>query len=139
MVAALFAFLWLGQIAGAVTSGSLPASVRDLNLPTTPIYALDLAFALPILFVTGTWLARRDRRASASALAALSFVAPMGLSVLAIFAVDASAGIAVEMVPVAVFGLVTTASAALMLQGLRPTRTAGGRVLRSALSAGTTP
>jgi hypothetical protein len=139
VVAALFAFLWLGQIAGAVTSGSLPASIGDLNLPTTPIYALDLAFALPILTIVGTWLARRDRRAPASAMAALSFVAPMGLSVIAIFAVDASAGIAVEVVPVAIFGIVTIASAALMLQGLRPKRIASARVLRSALAGGTTP
>lgn len=137
VVAALFAFVWLGQIAGAVTSGSLPASVADLNLPTTPIYALDLAFALPLLTVTGMWLARREPRAAASSLAALSFVAPMGLSVLAIFAVDAGAGIAVEIVPVMIFGIVTIAGTALMLQGLRPVRSASARVLPSTLSAGT--
>ena len=73
-VVALFALLWLGQIAGAITSGQLPASISDLNLPTNAVYALDLAFALPLLAVAGVWLIRRDRRGPASALAALGFM-----------------------------------------------------------------
>ena len=134
LVAALFAMLWLGQIAGAITSGTLPSSIGDLGLPTTPIYALDLAFALPVLALSGAWLIRRDPRASAIGFAALAFVVPMGLSVLAIFAVDAGAGIALEVVPLAIFGMVTVAAAALMAVGLASTWTtqavparAGGR------------
>jgi hypothetical protein len=123
LVAALFAMLWLGQIAGAVTSGTLPASIGDLGLPTTPIYALDLAFALPVLALSGAWLIRRDPRASAIGFAALAFVVPMGLSVLAIFAVDAGAGIALEVVPLAIFLMVTIAAAALMAVGLASTWT----------------
>jgi len=43
LVAALFALLWLSQIAGAITSGQLPTAVSDLNLPTSAVYVLDLA------------------------------------------------------------------------------------------------
>lgn len=107
VVVVLFALLWLGQIAGAITSGQLPASVADLNLPTNPVYALDLAFALPLLAVAGVWLIRNDRRGPAAALAALGFVVLMGLSVLAIFAIDAAAGITIEPVPIVIFGVVT--------------------------------
>jgi cytochrome d ubiquinol oxidase subunit II len=113
VVAVLFALLWLGQIAGAITSGKLPASITDLNLPTNAVYALDLAFALPLLAVAGGWLIRHDRRGPAAALAALGFVVLMGLSVLAIFAVDAAASISIELVPVVIFGMVTGIAAVL--------------------------
>ena len=113
VVVVLFALLWLGQIAGAITSGELPASISDLNLPTNAVYALDLAFALPLLAVTGVWLLRHDRRGPVAGLAALAFTALMGLSVLAIFAIDAAAGLAVDVVPVAIFGVVTGIAAIL--------------------------
>ncbi len=97
----------------AITTGTLPVSVSDLNLPTNAVYALDLAFALPLLAVAGTWLIRRDQRGPAAALAALGFTALMGLSVLAIFAVDAAAGVTIEPVPVVIFGVVTGIAAVL--------------------------
>ncbi len=118
VVAVLFALLWLGQIAGAISSGKLPASISDLNLPTNAVYALDLAFALPLLAVAGVWLLRHDRRGPASALAALGFTALMGLSVLAIFAIDAAAGVTVELVPVVIFGVVTGIAAILVTVAL---------------------
>ena len=118
VVAAMFAMLWLGQIAGAITSGTLPPSVSDLNLPTNAIYALDLAFGLPLLTLSGVWMIRHDRRGSASALAALSWLVLLGLSVLAIFAVDAAASVAIEAVPLAIFGVVTAVGAALATRGL---------------------
>ena len=114
VVVVLFVLLWLGQIAGAITSGQLPASISDLNLPTNAVFALDLAFALPLLAVTGVWLLRHDRRGPAAGLAALGFTVLMGLSVLAIFAVDAAAGLTVELVPVAIFGVVTGVAAILL-------------------------
>jgi hypothetical protein len=122
IVAALFALLWLGQIAGAITGGKLPASVSDLNLPTNAVYALDLAFALPLLAIAGGWLIRHDRRGPATALAALSFIVLMGLSVLAIFAIDATAGVSVDAVPVVIFGVVTGVAAVLAVLGITSTR-----------------
>ena len=113
VVVVLFALTWLGQIMTAITTGTLPVSVSDLNLPTNAVYALDLAFALPLLAVAGAWLIRRDRRGPAAALAALGFTVLMGLSVLAIFAVDAAAGVTIEPVPVVIFGVVTMIAAVL--------------------------
>ena len=122
-VAGLFAMLWLSQIAGAITSGRLPVAVSDLGLPTSPVYSLDLAFAVPLIALAGLWLIRRDRRGPASAVAALAFLVILGLSVLAIFAFEAAAGIAVELPPIVIFGAVTATAAILLGVGLTaPTR-----------------
>ena len=114
LVAALFALLWLSQIAGAITSGDLPTAVSDLELPTSAVYALDLAFALPLIMLAAVWLIRRDRRGPASAVAGLGFLVILGLSVLAIFAFEAAAGIAVEAPPIVIFGVVTVTAAILL-------------------------
>ncbi len=119
VVAGLFALLWSGLIAGAIASGLLPAAVTDMGLPTSPVYALDLAFALPSLVLAGVWLLHRDRRGATAALAALAFVVLMGSSVLAIFAIEASAGIELELPPAVIFGLVTAVSVVLLAIGLR--------------------
>jgi hypothetical protein len=120
-VATLFAMLWLSQIAGAITSGRLPTSVSDLGLPTSSVYALDLAFAVPLIALAGAWLIRRDRRGAASAVAGLAFIILLGLSVLAIFAFEAAAGIAVGVVPVVIFGAVTVTAAVLLGAAAVPT------------------
>jgi hypothetical protein len=117
-VAGLFAMLWLSQIAGAVTSGRLPAAVSALGLPTSPVYSLDLAFAVPLITLAGVWLIRRDHRGPAGAAAGLAFLMILGLSVLAIFAFEAGAGIAVAVPPIAIFSAVTATSAVLLGLGL---------------------
>jgi hypothetical protein len=122
VVSALFGLLWLGQIASAITSGTLPASIADLGLPTNAVYALDLAFALPVLVTAGVRLLRRDGRGPATALVALTFVVLMGSSVLAIFAIDAAAGVALEVVPCAIFALVTGISLVLVAPAVWPDR-----------------
>lgn len=106
--------LWLGQIAGAITSGRLPTAISDLDLPTSVVYALDLAFALPLIMLAAVWLIRCDRRGPASAVAGLAFLIILGLSVLAIFAFEAAAGIAVEVPPIVIFGVVTVTAAILL-------------------------
>ena len=117
-IAGLFALLWLSQIAGAITSGRLPAAVSDLGLPTSPVYSLDLAFAVPLITLAGAWLIRRDPRGPAGAAAGLAFLIILGLSVLAIFAFEAAAGMAVEVAPILIFGAVTAAAAVLLVIGL---------------------
>ena len=125
LVAALFAMLWLSQIASAITSGQLPTAVSDLNLPTSAVYVLDLAFAVPLITLAAIWLLRGDRRGPASAVAGLGFLVILGLSVLAIFAFDAAAGIAVEAPPIVLFGVVTVTAGILL--GLALTSSAGER------------
>jgi hypothetical protein len=136
-VAGLFEMLWLSQIADAITSGRLPAAVSDLGLPTSPVYSLDLAFAVPLITLAGVWLIRRDRRGPAGAAAGLAFLMILGLSVLAIFAFEAAAGIAVEVPPIAIFGAVTATAAVLLGIGLTgsPQTTAGMRERRSSAPA----
>jgi hypothetical protein len=92
--------------------------VSDLGLPTSPVYSLDLAFAVPLITLAGVWLIRRDRRGPAGAAAGLAFLIILGLSILAIFAFEAAAGIAVEVPPIAIFGVVTGAAAVLLGVGL---------------------
>jgi hypothetical protein len=110
--------LWLSQIAGAITSGRLPAAVSDLGLPTSPVYSLDLAFAVPLIALAGVWLIRHDRRGPAGAAAGLAFLVILGLSVLAIFVFEAAAGVVVEVPPIAIFGGVTGTAAILLGLGL---------------------
>ncbi|MEA2545522.1 MAG: hypothetical protein QOI09_795, partial [Chloroflexota bacterium] len=87
-------------------------------LPTSPVYSLDLAFALPLITLAGVWLIRRDRRGPAGAAAGLAFLIILGLSVLAIFGFEAVAGIAVEVPPILIFGAVTAAAAVLLVIGV---------------------
>lgn len=117
-VVALFAMLWLSQIIGAIASGRLPAGVSDLGLPTSPVYSLDLAFALPLLTLAGVWSVRGDRRSRAAVGASLAFLVILGISVLAIFAFEAAAGLAVAVEPIVLFGAVTAIAAALLGSGL---------------------
>lgn len=122
VVAALFALLWLSQILGAITSGTLPPAVADLHLPTSAVYVLDLAFAVPLLLTAGGWLIRHDRRGPASGVASLAFLVLLGLSVLAIFGVDAAAGVAAEAAPIVIFGVVTSIAALLLAIALSTSR-----------------
>ncbi len=75
---------------------------------------LDLAFAVPLITLAAVWLIRRDRRGPASAVAGLAFLVILGLSVLAIFAFDAAAGLAVEAPPILIYGAVTVTAAILL-------------------------
>ena len=80
--------------------------------PVTISRAVSSLARAPPLPLAGGWLIRRDRRGPASSVAALAFLSLLGLSILAIFAFDAAAGIAVEAVPIVMFGVVTVAAAA---------------------------
>jgi hypothetical protein len=68
--------------------------------------------------LAGIWLIRRDHRGPAGAAAGLAFLMILGLSVLAIFAFQAAAGVAVELPPIAIFGAVTGMAAVLLGAGL---------------------
>jgi hypothetical protein len=131
-VAGLFGFLWASQIAQAIVAGHAPEDVTRLGLVTNPVYTLDLALALPFLAFTGVLLLRRDRKASAMGLAALSWSVLMGLGVLAIFAFDAVAGAVVSVPMVAFIALITLAAVGLLGLGQRAPRTEAARLLLGA-------
>ena len=121
-VPALFALMWLGQIAASIASGVPPAALEATGLPTNPIYTLDLAFALPFLALAGTALATRSTMGPPLALTATGWSALMGLGILAIFGFDAAAGAAVDASVALLIGTVTAIAVAMTAIGLRPAR-----------------
>ena len=52
-VATMFGLLWLGQIATVATTGVLPPDLVKADISSNPVYALDLAFFLPLCALAG--------------------------------------------------------------------------------------
>jgi hypothetical protein len=99
-VAALFGLLWLGQIAGTSTTGILPADLLKAGISSNPVYALDLAFFLPLCAIAGIGLLRGNG-ARAFAFPMLVWVPLMGAGVVGGMVLMAAAG-DLTSVPVAV-------------------------------------
>jgi hypothetical protein len=111
-VAGLFGLLWVGQIATATTTGVLAPDLVKAGLSTNPVYALDLAFFLPLCAVAGIGLLRRNA-AAAYGQPMLIWVALMGAGVVGGFLFTAAAGEEVPVVVAAVIGALSLVSAAL--------------------------
>jgi hypothetical protein len=111
-VAALFGLLWLGQIAATTTSGVVPPDLARAGIPTNPVYALDLAFFLPLCAVAGIGLVRSNR-AGAYALTMLIWVVLMAAGVLGGFLLAVVAGDEVPAAVIAIVGGVGVAAAIL--------------------------
>jgi hypothetical protein len=105
-VAALFGLLWIGQIASATATGALAPDLIRAELSTNPVYALDLAFFLPLCAVAGLGLLRR-KRVGALVQPMLIWVALMGAGVVGGFQFSAAAG---EEIPVVVAVVITSLS-----------------------------
>jgi membrane-associated HD superfamily phosphohydrolase len=135
LIVVMFAALWLGQIAGAIASGVLPAAVADLDLPTSAVYTLDLAFALPLLGASAGLLVRGESRARAVAVASLVFIVLMALSILGLFAVQAGQGIAVDASMTVGFAVIAAIAAVLVAVGLLPAHAMPARQREIALAA----
>jgi hypothetical protein len=111
-VAAMFGLLWLGQIAAAISTATVPPDLARAGLSTNPVYALDLAFFLPLCAVAGIGLLRHNR-AGAFALPMLVWVPLMGAGVLGGFVFAALAGDEIPTAVAAVIAALSVASAAL--------------------------
>jgi hypothetical protein len=135
LIVVMFAALWLGQIAGAIASGVLPAAVADLDLPTSAVYTLDLAFALPLLGASAGLLVRGESRARAVAVASLVFIVLMALSIVGLFAVQASEGIAVDASMTVGFAVIAAIAAVLGAVGLLPANAMPARQREAAVGA----
>ena len=90
-VGAMFGLLWVGQIAGVATTGVLPPDLVKAGIETNPVYALDLAFFLPLCAVAGVGLLRRSGTARL-AFSMLVWVPLMGAGVVGGIAFMAAAG-----------------------------------------------
>jgi hypothetical protein len=90
-VGAMFSLLWLAQIASVATTGALPPDLIKADISSNPVYALDLAFFLPLCVMAGVGLLRRTG-AALWAFAMLVWVPLMGAGVVGGIALMAAAG-----------------------------------------------
>jgi hypothetical protein len=56
LVAALFYFLWLGEIIPANLQNTIPDSLEQTGLASNGVYVLDLSIVLPAIIITGVSL-----------------------------------------------------------------------------------
>ena len=110
--AGLFGLLWIGQIASATTTGTLAPDLVRAGLSTNPVYALDLAFFLPLCALAGIGLLRRSA-AGALGQPMLIWVALMGAGVIGGFLFSAAAGEEIPVVVALVITVLSIVSAAL--------------------------
>jgi hypothetical protein len=126
-VGLLFGLLWLGQILSTSITGTLPPDLIKAGISSNPVYALDLAFFLPLCVLAGVGLLRRNG-AAAFAFPMLVWVPLMGAGVVGGIVLMAAAG-DLTAVPVALvitaLGVVSSMLAAVAI--VRP-RTATGLV-----------
>ena len=99
-VGGLFGLLWLVQIASTSMTGVLPPDLVKAGISSNPVYALDLAFFLPLCAIAGVGLLRGSG-AAAWAFPMLIWVALMGAGVVGGFLMMAVAGDEIA-VPIAV-------------------------------------
>lgn len=93
IVACGFALLWGAEVAGAIASGQDPPSAAALGFIVNPVHVLDLAFALPAMFVTGVLLARRNAIGQLFAVPLLVFAALMSTAIAGMAIAQAIAGL----------------------------------------------
>jgi hypothetical protein len=108
----MFGLLWLGQIASTTMSGVLAPDLVRAGISSNPVYALDLAFFLPLCALAGIGLLRRNR-AAAYGLPMLIWVSLMGAGILGGFLLAAAAGEEVPIVAASVIGALCVASTSL--------------------------
>src|SRR4051794_29728314 len=111
-VATAFGLLWLGQIATVATTGVLPPDLVKADISSNPVYALDLAFFLPLCAIAGIGLLRGNG-ARAFAFPMLIWVALMGAGVVGGFLLIAVAGDEIALPVVIVITGLSVVSAAL--------------------------
>lgn len=121
-VAALFFLVWMKGIVPAILSNTTPPDIVKAQIPTNPVYALDLGFLLPAFVLAAIWL--RQRRAWGYALAGPLLIVQsiLGLTIIASALFPMWDGQSVSLGIVPLFVVLTLLSALLAvryLQGLR--------------------
>lgn len=129
-VGATFGLLWLGQIAATSTTGILPPDLLKAGISSNPVYALDLAFFLPLCAIAGVGLLRRNG-AAAFAFPMLVWVPLMGGGVVGGIVLMAAAGDQTA-VPVAVVITVLGVVSSILAAGAIVRPRAGAALFRPA-------
>jgi hypothetical protein len=119
-VGAMFGLLWIGQIATTSITGVLPPDLVKAGITSNPVYALDLAFFLPLCAIAGIGLLRRNA-AAAFAFPMLLWVPLMGGGVVGGIVLMVASGDTTAL-PVAVVITVLAAASAVL---------AGAAIVRS--------
>jgi len=136
-VGAMFGLLWLGQIATVATTGALPPDLVKADISSNPVYALDLAFFLPLCVVAGVGLLRRTG-AALWAFPMLVWVPLMGAGVVGGIALMAAAGdqtalpMAVVVTVLGVVSSILAAAAVVRSRGASPVADPPNRLARQA-------
>jgi len=80
-VAALFSLLWLYEISGDLMAGGGSTSAAAWHVPTNPVHVLDLAVALPTVFITGVAVLQRRVLGLLATPAMLAFLVVMSIPI----------------------------------------------------------
>lgn len=104
-VGGAFALLWLAQLGPAALSGTPPAELAAMGLPTNPVHVLDLSFILPLHIIAGVALWRMKSAIALLAPIVLVFGAFMSASIGVMTAIGGNVPVTVAM---AVVSLVST-------------------------------
>jgi hypothetical protein len=121
-VAALFFLAWMKDLIPATFGGPIPGAIVEAGIPTNPVYALDLAFLLPLCALAALWLLRGRAWGYALAGLLLTLTAPLALSIAAsaLFQGGTDPGsVAGAILPFAVVGLLGAGLTVAYLRGLR--------------------
>jgi hypothetical protein len=109
---ALFALLWLSELAPATISGQPPPSLEVAGLIVNPVHVIDLSLVLPGMVIIGVLALRGNPTGLFLTVPALVFSVLMGLSIIAAMALIVMSGDTSAFVPMAMVCLVVGASLA---------------------------
>ena len=115
VTAAMFYFLWLGEIIPALRSGSVPAGVEQNGLLTSPVHVLDLGFLLPSLVYAAIALWRRSPFGYLLTGVLLTFELEMGIALVAMAGVMTNQGYPDTLPQLIFFSVLTAVSLALLV------------------------
>jgi hypothetical protein len=121
-VGALFALVWLSEVAPALLQGVAPPSVVEPGLFTNPVHVLDLSLLLPRLRLSGISLLRRRPLGLLLSPLLLGFAALMISAIAGMVLVMALRGLTVQWPLAAAFAVVAAVAFAVLAKLLAAVR-----------------
>lgn len=112
IISGLIALLWLKDLITSLITGTVPAEVQ-LNNGASAVYANDLGFFLPAIFLSGYLLLKNKPAAATLTAVILIKEAAMGAAILGMIWVMYQQGQPVNMPMTIIFSLITVASVSL--------------------------
>lgn len=132
-VAVVFGLLWLSQIGTATLTGEIPVDLERAQLPTNPVWTLDLALFLPLCLVAAVGLLRRSGAAGAFALPMLIWLFLTSVGIVAAFVFAYLAGEPLAVVPLVLVSTIGALTGALAAFGALRGRVTDRRSMPDAL------